>query len=224
MGGTLYIVATPIGNLEDMSHRAIKVLAEVDAIAAEDTRHTRKLLNHFQITQKLVSYHEHNETVMTPKLVVWLQEGRNLALVSDAGTPLISDPGYRLVQEAVLAGITVVPIPGPSAAIAALQASGFPTDRFYFMGFLPLKGSKRRRLLASLRELPATLICYEGPHRLAKTLGALYESLGERPCVLARELTKVHEEFRRGLLSELMQELKSTPLRGEVVILLAPPA
>ncbi len=218
--GTLYLVATPIGNLADITARALRVLAEVDLIACEDTRHTRKLLTHCQIDTKTVSYHEHNEHVRAVKLCALLHEGASIALVSDAGTPAVSDPGYRLVRAAIEQGLTIVPVPGPAAFVAALIASGLPTDEFFFGGFLPPRTSARRTRLAALRTLPATLIFYEAPHRIAQTLADAHEVLGERAACVARELTKLHEEFARGRLSELAARFNGEhAARGEMVLL-----
>src|SRR6476660_7636614 len=191
MPGTLHVVATPIGNLADITHRALQVLTKVDIIACEDTRHTRKLLQHYGIATKTVSYHEHNEKQRSEQLIDDLQKGIDVAVVSDAGTPAISDPGFRLVRAAIENNITVVPVPGPSALITALIAAGLPTDEFFFAGFLPSRPNARRTRLAELRSVPGTLIFYEAPHRLATTLTDAFEMLGEREAVVARELTKV---------------------------------
>lgn len=216
----LYVVATPIGNLEDITFRAVRVLKEVDAIACEDTRHTRKLLDHYGIQKTLISYHEHNEGPRTEELLALLREGRSLALVSDAGTPLVSDPGYRIVHAAAAEGIVVTPVPGPSAILAALAASGLPTDAFRFCGFLPSKPSQRRKLLESVAADQATLIFYEAPHRIVETLDDLLAILGGRPAVLAREITKLHEEFLRGSVSAIASELRSRPsIRGELTLI-----
>lgn len=221
MPGTLYVVATPIGNLEDITHRALRVLREVDIIACEDTRHTRRLLNHYGIKTKVTSYHDHNERERTVELLQALASGANVAIVSDAGTPTISDPGFRLVSEAGAQDITVVALPGPTALIAALVASGLPTDEFFFAGFLPARSGVRRTRLAELREIPATLIFYEAPHRIAATLRDAVEILGEREAVIARELTKIHEEIARGRLSELAERFSSAEkARGEIVLLI----
>jgi 16S rRNA (cytidine1402-2'-O)-methyltransferase len=221
MPGTLYVVATPIGNLEDITQRALRVLREVDVIACEDTRHTRKLLNHFGIKTKVTSYHDHNERERTVELLQALAAGANVAIVSDAGTPSISDPGFRLVSEAGAQGLPVVALPGPTALIAALVASGLPTDEFFFAGFLPARSGERRARLTKLRELAATLIFYEAPHRIAATLRDAHEILGERRAVVARELTKLHEEIARGLLSELAERFASEErARGEIVLLI----
>jgi 16S rRNA (cytidine1402-2'-O)-methyltransferase len=221
MPGTLYVVATPIGNLEDITHRALRVLREVDIIACEDTRHTRKLLSHYGITTKTISYHDHNERERTVELLQTLASGSNVAIVSDAGTPSISDPGFRLVNEASAQGIQIVALPGPTALIAALVASGLPTDEFFFAGFLPARSGARRTRLAELREVPATLIFYEAPHRIATTLRDAREILGERQAVVARELTKIHEEIARARLSELAEQFGSGErARGEIVLLI----
>ena len=221
MSGTLYLVATPIGNLADITHRALQVLKDVDLIACEDTRHTHKLLQHYGITTKTVSYHEHNEQQRTPQLVDQLKQGSDIAVVSDAGTPSISDPGYRLVRAAIENGVAVVPVPGPSALISALIAAGLPTDEFFFAGFLPSRTNARRTRLSELRTVPGTLIFYEAPHRLATTLKDAYEILGERDAVVARELTKLHEEIKRGRLSELASYFEDgNKARGEIVLLI----
>ncbi len=220
--GTLYVVATPIGNLEDMSVRAVRILQTVAAIAAEDTRHTGRLLHHFQITTPQISYHEHNQRSRTPELIERLLQGQDLALVTDAGMPGISDPGYELVQACVAAGITVVPVPGPTAAIAALSASGLPTDRFVFEGFLPVKGQARRDRLRTLASEPRTLILYEAPHRLRQTLQDLATHLGgDRRVVLARELTKLHETFWRGSLDGAIALYQQAEPRGEFTLVVA---
>jgi 16S rRNA (cytidine1402-2'-O)-methyltransferase len=220
--GTLYLVATPIGNLADITHRALQVLSDVDLIACEDTRHTHKLLNHYGITTKTISYHEHNEQQRATELIDRLKQGTNIAVVSDAGTPSISDPGYRLVRAAIESEIPVVPVPGPSALVAALIAAGLPTDEFFFAGFLPSRTSARRARLAELQLVPGTLIFYEAPHRLAATLKDAYEILGEREAVVARELTKLHEEIRRGRLSQLTADYadEKQDIRGEIVVLI----
>jgi 16S rRNA (cytidine1402-2'-O)-methyltransferase len=219
--GTLFLVATPIGNLEDITLRALRVLREVSLIAAEDTRHTRKLLTHFEVATPMTSYHEHSGPARTDALVTALATG-DVALVSDAGTPLLSDPGQALVRAALEAGHAVVPIPGPSAAIAALVASGLPTDQFTFLGFLPRKSSDRRALLARFAQAPETLILYEAPHRLLACLDDALATLGDRNATLARELTKVHEEFRRGRLSALRAEYDHGEApRGEFTIVIS---
>lgn len=216
--GVLYLVGTPIGNLEDISVRAINTLREVDVIACEDTRQTRKLLNHFEIDKRTVSYHEHNKLASGSGLLQWLQEGKRIALVSDAGLPAISDPGADLVREAVAAGFPVIPIPGANAALMALIASGLPTERFVFVGFLPRENKHRKSELERLQRYPETLLFYESPHRIVKTLEAMYEVWGDRQAVLARELTKRFEEFARGTLSELVEWLRTREIRGEICI------
>src|SRR5882672_1134959 len=221
MAGTLYLVSTPIGNLEDITHRALRVLGEVDIIACEDTRHTKKLLNHYGISTRTVSYHEHNERERAVELLKQLNSGADVAIVSDAGTPGISDPGFRLARLAIENEVRVVPVPGASALIAALVASGLPTDEFFFGGFLPARSGARRARLNELRSTPATLIFYEGPHRIAATLKDAREILGEREAVVARELTKMHEEIVRGRLSELAARFSSAEsARGEMVLLI----
>ena len=221
MAGTLYLVATPIGNLADITHRALQVLKDVDVIACEDTRHTHKLLQHYGITTKTVSYHEHNEQQRATELIDLLRQGSDIAVVSDAGTPSISDPGFRLVRAAIESDVAVVPVPGPSALISALIAAGLPTDEFFFAGFLPSRSNARRARLNELQSVPGTLIFYEAPHRLAATLKDAHEILGEREAVVARELTKLHEEIRRGRLSELATHYadEENP-RGEIVVLI----
>jgi 16S rRNA (cytidine1402-2'-O)-methyltransferase len=221
MPGTLYLVATPIGNLEDITLRALRVLKEVDLIACEDTRHTRKLLAHYQITRPTVSYHEHNERERAAQLVEKIDTGAKVALVSDAGTPLVSDPGFEIVRLCAERGIPVVPIPGPSALVAAVAASGLPTNEFTFAGFLPARRAARRARLAEFAGLRSTLVCYEAPHRIKETLADARETLGDRACVIARELTKLHEEFIRGSLSDI--ELSEGARRGEMVLLIGPP-
>lgn len=219
MSGTLYIVATPIGNLEDFSPRARRVLEEVALIAAEDTRVTRKLLHHFGIETPLTSFHAHTAAGKAHALLKKLREGQDVALVSDAGTPGISDPGADLVRLAVEQDLPVVPIPGPTALIACLCASGLDTSRFYFQGFLPRSRGDRRKALAPLAGLPCTLAFYEAPNRVAETLSVLREVLGDRRAVVGREITKRFEEFRRGPLSELEESFHAAPPRGECVIL-----
>lgn len=220
MPGSLFIVATPIGNLEDITLRALRVLREADLIACEDTRQTQKLLHHYDIRRPLVSYHEHNEAAQTAALLERLQQGETVALVSDAGTPLISDPGYRIVHAARAAGLPVVPIPGPSAVMAALSAAGLPTDAFLFAGFAPAKTGARRRWLEEQRNLAATLVFYEAPHRIVETLEDIAEVLGNAPVVLAREITKLHEEFLTGTASEVAGQLRGRPtIKGEFTVL-----
>ena len=219
--GTLYLVATPIGNLEDMTFRAVRILKEVGRIACEDTRSTRKLLDHYGIATTAVSYHEHNEAERTKELMDRLQSGESVALVTDAGTPLISDPGYRIVKAAREAGITVVPIPGACAVITALSASGLGTDAFYFGGFLPSKAQQRRKTFEQLGMMEATLAFYESPHRILETLDEIAALFPVRQVVLGRELTKVHEEFLVGTAGELRAELRRRPsIKGEFTVLL----
>ena len=221
MAGTLYLVATPIGNLADITHRALQVLKDVDLIACEDTRHTHKLLQHYGISTKTISYHEHNEQQRAAELIDLLKHGNDIAVVSDAGTPSISDPGFRLVRAAIESEVAVVPVPGPSALISALIAAGLPTDEFFFAGFLPSRSNARRARLNELRSVPGTLIFYEAPHRLATALKDSYEVLGEREAAVARELTKLHEEIRHGRLSELaMHYANEENPRGEIVVLI----
>ena len=219
--GSLYIVATPIGNLEDITLRGLRVLKEVDLIAAEDTRRSRILLNHYGIVTPLTSYHEHNEKTKARQLVGRLTHGNNLALVSDAGTPVISDPGYRLVVEALRGGIRVVPIPGACALTAVLSAGGLPTDRFVFEGFLPAKRKERRERLRTLSGEGRTLTFYEAPHRLIETLNDLIEILGDREVVVAREVSKIHEEFLRGRLNEVAEQIRNREIRGELTLLVS---
>ncbi len=224
MPGILYIVPTPIGNLEDITLRALRVLKEVDLIAAEDTRHTQHLLLHYGIHTPLTSYHDHNERTKARTLFERIKNGTNLALVSDAGTPAISDPGFRLVVEAIHAGVKVVPLPGACALATVLSAGGLPTDRFVFEGFLPAKKIERRARFMALRGETRTLVCYEAPHRLAESLGDIHELLGDRELVLAREVSKLHEEFVRGRASELIDQLAGQKLRGEMTLLVRAPA
>lgn len=219
--GTLYLVGTPIGNLEDMTFRAIRILQHVHVIAAEDTRHTGKLLQHFQIPTPQISYHDHNRISRIPELLERLQQGNAIALVTDAGMPGISDPGYELVQACVEAGFAVVPIPGASAAIAALTASGLPTDRFVFEGFLPAKGPARRERIEQLKAESRTLIFYEAPHRLRHTLQDLLLLGEERAIVLARELTKLHEELWRGTIRDAMEHYGDREPQGEYTLVVA---
>ncbi|OMD41286.1 16S rRNA (cytidine(1402)-2'-O)-methyltransferase [Paenibacillus borealis] len=217
--GCLYLVATPIGNLEDMTYRAVRTLKECDIIAAEDTRQTRKLLSHFEITPSMLfSYHEHNKAASGPELIRYIIEGKNLALVSDAGLPAISDPGADLVALAVSHHIPVIPIPGANAALSALIASGLPTTSFTFVGFLPRERKDIRNVLSAVRSVQGTLLFYESPHRVAKTLVHLQEAFGNRRVVLARELTKRYEEFLRGTIEECSAWLSEHPPLGEYVI------
>ena len=217
--GILYIVGTPIGNLEDITFRALRVLKMVDLIACEDTRRTQKLLNYYGIRTRTTSYHEHNEMTRAPELIIELEQGSDIALVSDAGMPVISDPGYRLVKLAVRHNVPVVSVPGASAFVAALAASGLPVDKFRFLGFLPSKVSQRRQALEEVKTAQKTLIFYEAPHRVAGMLADVHKILGDRPVVLAREVTKVHEEFLRGSASELLDALKKKPAKGEITVL-----
>jgi 16S rRNA (cytidine1402-2'-O)-methyltransferase len=219
----LYVVATPIGNLEDITARALRVLGSVDLIAAEDTRHSRKLLNHFGIRTPLISYHEHNEWERQAELVQRLLTGQRLALISDAGTPAIADPGYRLVCACHAAGVPVVPVPGPSALVTALCAAGVPTDRFVFEGYLPARAAARSACLQGLRDETRTVVLYETPHRLLAALAAIAATWGEaRPLVVARELTKLHEELFRGTVAEALVRFGATAVRGELVVILPP--
>lgn len=220
----LHVVATPIGNLKDISFRALATLAAADAVIAEDTRVTRFLLAHYGISTPLVAYHEHNAAVMRPHLIARLEAGAKLALVSDAGTPLVSDPGFKLVQEALQAGVKVTSVPGPSAVLAALVVAGLPTDRFFFEGFLPHKSGPRRARLAELARIPGTLVFFESPRRIAETLVDCLAALGDRDAAIARELTKLYETIRRGSLGELAEALAAEePPKGEIVLLIAPP-
>lgn len=220
MVGTLYLVATPIGNLEDISPRALRILGSVRLVAAEDTRHTRKLFNHYNIQTPLTSYHEHNKVAKLAPLLEALEQG-DLALVSDAGTPGINDPGYELVRAALQAGHSVCPVPGPSAPIAALAASGLPADAFLYLGYLPRKPAERQRLLHSVSQLPYTLVLLEAPHRLLGALQDLEDILGDRSVALARELTKLHEEILRGKLSEVRSHFTDQAPRGEFTLVVA---
>lgn len=222
MPGALYIIATPIGNLEDITYRAVRILGEVDLIAAEDTRHSLKLLNHFNISKPLTSYFDHNQQLKGERILSALEQGKSVALISDAGTPCISDPGFQLVRSALAQDIPVIPIPGPCAAITALSASGLPSDCFTFAGFPPSRQGKRRTFLTDLAMLPGTLVLYEAPHRLENTLRDIRDVMGERHVVVARELTKIYEEFIQGTVSEVMTAVANGKVRGEVVILLAP--
>jgi 16S rRNA (cytidine1402-2'-O)-methyltransferase len=219
VAGVLYIVATPIGNLEDITLRALRILKEVDLVAAEDTRHTQKLLRQYDINSPLTSYHEHNERRKAALLVERLVRGENIALVSDAGTPAISDPGYRLVVEAIRRSIPVVPVPGASALAAVLSASGLPTDRFAFEGFLPAKRHERQVKLQALKQETRTLVFYDAPHRLKESLADMLKIFGEREIVIGREMTKVHEEFLRGVVSAVIIQLGEREVKGEVAII-----
>ena len=218
MAGVLYIVATPIGNLEDITLRALRMLKEVDLIAAEDTRHTRHLLDHYGIKTALTSYHEHNERAKAQNLVERLLRGDSIALVSDAGTPAISDPGHRLVVAALLAGIRVTPIPGAAALAAVISASGLPSDRFVFEGFLSAKKQEKKKKLQKLQSEVRTLIFYEAPHRLKESLQDLLQVFGDRQIVVAREVTKVHEEFLRGTINAVSEQIANREVKGEITI------
>ena len=221
MSGQLYLVATPIGNLEDITYRAVRILREADLIACEDTRQTRKLLEHYEIRKPTISYHEHNEAERAEELVSRLLAGTTIALVSDAGMPLVSDPGYRLVRAALQCGVPVEALPGPSAALTALAASGLPTDSFHFGGFLPVKPGQRAKMLEGLAGSQATLIFYEAPHRILEALEAIGAVLGPRPVVVARELTKIHEEYLRGTAAEIAAQLAARDsIKGEFTLLI----
>jgi 16S rRNA (cytidine1402-2'-O)-methyltransferase len=221
-GGCLYLVATPIGNLEDITLRAIRVLKEADLIACEDTRQTQKLLQHYGIHKEMVSYHAHNELTRAAELVIKLEQGTQVAVVSDAGTPVISDPGHHLVTLCLRHHIPVIPIPGPSAVVAALAASGLATEEFLFVGFLPSRAGARRKALENLKAEPRTIVLYEAPHRLVETLADAAAVMGPRPAVVARELTKIHEEFLRGTLTELCEAARKRAPRGEITLLIGP--
>ncbi|MFN8005584.1 MAG: 16S rRNA (cytidine(1402)-2'-O)-methyltransferase [Terriglobia bacterium] len=220
MPGTLYIVATPIGNLEDITLRALRILREVDLIACEDTRQSAKLLSHFEIEKPRVSYHEHNELERANLLLAELNKGNQIALLSDAGTPCISDPGYRIVRTALDHGIRVVPIPGPCSLIAALSASGRPTDSFTFLGFLPPRTTARRTVLESIREEHRTVIFFESPQRLLDTLADVREILGARALTIAREITKIYEEMFSGSVEAALVHFSQKPVKGEIVLIL----
>lgn len=224
MAGSLYLIATPIGNLEDITLRALRILRdEADVIACEDTRQTQKLLAHYEIRKPLLSYHEHNEAARAAEILERLRLGESVALVSDAGTPLISDPGYRVVAAAVANGYPVVPVPGASAALAALAASGLPVAEFRFIGFLPAKAAARRKMLQELAQSSITVVAYESPHRILDSLLDVKETLGTRAMVLARELTKIHEEFLRGTADQIRRVLlERGSVKGEITVLIAP--
>ena len=219
--GRLYLVSTPIGNLEDITLRAIKILRRVDLIAAEDTRRARRLLVRYRVQAPLTSFFEHNEQTKKDDLVTRLIEGHDIALISDAGTPGVSDPGFRLVKRAIEEGIEVIPIPGPSAHVAALVVSGLPTDSFHFFGFLPPKGNKRKKRLEEIKELRGTIILYESPYRLLRTLQDIQDCCGDRHVVVARELTKLYEEVSRGPITEVLAGLKGRKIRGEITLVVA---
>ena len=217
---TLYLVATPIGNLEDIGQRALRILRQVDLVAAEDTRHTGKLLKHYDIETPLISFHEHSKRSKLQRLLDHLDQG-DLALVSDAGTPVLNDPGYELVRQAIEAGHEVSPIPGPSAPISALIASGLPADSFLYLGYLPRRSSDRHRAVREVAALPYTLIFFETPHRLLEALGDVLDELGDREMVVAREISKLHEEFFRGQISSALAHYAAHPARGEITLVLA---
>lgn len=219
--GKLYIVPTPIGNLDDMTYRAVEVLRSVDLIAAEDTRHTQKLLNHFQIKKRLISFHEHNVQTRIPQLLIDLEEGQQIALVSDAGMPAISDPGYELVAAAIAKEIPVITLPGANAALCALVSSGLPTENFLFLGFLPRKKQEKRAALEKIKQQQATLIIYESPNRVKDTLVVINEVLGNRQVTLARELTKVYEQYIRGTVAEVLEHVATQQVKGECVLVIA---
>jgi 16S rRNA (cytidine1402-2'-O)-methyltransferase len=220
--GTLYLVATPIGNLEDITLRALRVLRECDVVAAEDTRHSGQLLRHFEISKPLLSYFQFNEARRSEEIIERLRRGEKVALVTDAGSPGISDPGERVVKAAIAAGLRVESVPGPSALVAGLTASGLPTDEFHFAGFLPHKSGQRRNKLEALKTVPGTLVFYESPYRIEKLLGELNEVYPDRDVVLARELTKKFEEYLRGRPAQLLELLKARILKGEFVVMVAP--
>ena len=220
--GKLYVVGTPIGNLDDITLRALNALKASDLVACEDTRRTLKLLNHYEIRTRTISYHEHNEMTRAPELVLRMEQGSVISLVSDAGTPVLSDPGFRLVHLAVRHKIPVVPVPGPSAMVAALTAAGLPMNEFIFTGFLPAKKSARRKALAALAAFEKTIVLYEAPHRIVETLRDVHEVVGDREIVIAREVTKLHEEFLRGSVAEVRDLLKKSPRKGELTVILGP--
>jgi 16S rRNA (cytidine1402-2'-O)-methyltransferase len=220
--GKLYVVGTPIGNLEDITLRALNTLKASDLIACEDTRWTLKLLNHYEIRTRTISYHEHNEMTRAPELVLEMEQGSVISLVSDAGSPVLSDPGFRLVHLAVRHKIPVIPVPGPSAMVAALTGAGLPLNEFIFTGFLPARKSARRKALAALAGFEKTIVLYEAPHRIVESLRDVHEILGEREIVIAREVTKVHEEFLRGTVAEICDLLEKSPRKGELTVILGP--
>jgi len=220
--GTLYIVSTPIGNLQDITYRGVGTLSTVSLIAAEDTRHSKKLLNHYGIKRPLISYYEHNRFTRIPQIIAHLNDGKDVAVISDAGTPGISDPGYKLTRAAITADIKVETIPGPSAVLASLIASGLPSDRFLFEGFLPPKKGRKKRLNA-LNDEQATIVFYESPRRLKRTLQDIGEIIGDRPAVVTRELTKMNEEIIRGTVSTLLSYVSKHEPRGEIVLIIGKP-
>ncbi|MGH9430557.1 MAG: 16S rRNA (cytidine(1402)-2'-O)-methyltransferase [Terriglobia bacterium] len=221
-GGKLYVVGTPIGNLADITFRAVETLKQVDVIACEDTRRTQRLLDHYGIATPTLSYHQHNEMTRAPELILRLEEGNQIALVSDAGMPIVSDPGYRLVKLAIRHNFPVVPVPGPCAFVAALSAAGLPVDRFHFAGFLPVKSVARQKALRGLKEVPGTQVFYEAPHRILEMLEDVEKVLANRPVVLAREVTKIHEEFLKGTAAELAARLAAKNIKGEFTVLVGP--
>ncbi|MGH9397716.1 MAG: 16S rRNA (cytidine(1402)-2'-O)-methyltransferase [Terriglobia bacterium] len=222
--GKLFVVATPIGNLEDITLRAIRTLKEVDLIACEDTRRTQGLLEHYSIRTNLISYHQHNEMTRAPELVLLMEEGSRIALVSDAGMPMVSDPGHRMVKLAIRHNIPVIPVPGPSAFVASLAVAGLPLDQFRFAGFLPSKKAARQKALRALAGAAETLVFYEAPHRVVEMVEDILKMLGDRPLVVAREVTKMHEEFLRGQTSGILAALKERPaIKGEITVLAGPP-
>lgn len=220
--GALYVCPTPIGNLADITLRVLATLQQVDFIAAEDTRHSRKLLTHYNIKTPLISYHEHNEKQRTEEIIARLQQGQSAALISDAGMPGISDPGSVLIRKCIENGIKIDVLPGPNAALTALVLSGMPTDGFLYLGFLPVKKKERQMVLTGISELPYTIILYEAPHRLQRTLQDIIAALGDREAAVARELTKIHQTVHRGSLSALLAEFEQSPVKGECCLLLAP--
>jgi len=220
--GRLCVVGTPIGNLEDITLRALNTLRNSDLVACEDTRRTQKLLNHYEIRTPTVSYHEHNEMTRAPELVLQMEQGSVISLVSDAGTPVLSDPGFRLVHLAIRHKIPVVPVPGPSALVAALTAAGLPMNEFFFAGFLPARQSARRKALAALAGFEKTIVFYESPHRIADSLQDIHDILGEREVAIAREVTKIHEEFLRGTVAEIRELLMKEPVKGELTVVVGP--
>lgn len=220
MPGKLYLVATPIGNLQDITYRAVEILKTVDLIACEDTRHSLKLLNHYGISKKLVSYHEHNERERAEELINRMRKGESIAVISDAGTPAINDPGYVIVKLAIAAGVNIVSVPGPVAFVNAVIVSGLPTDSIFFGGFLPSKKGERQRRLEEIKDVPTTLAFYESPHRIGKALVDCYEILGNRQAAIVRELTKLHEETMRGTLKELADRFSNASVRGEFVLVI----
>lgn len=224
MTGTLFIVPTPIGNLEDITLRALAILGHVDLIAAEDTRHSGQLLAHHQIKKPLISYQEHNEAQRIPQLVAELHQGANIALISDAGTPGLSDPGFKLIRQVAAEGINVDVLPGASSIIVGLVGSALPTDKFFFGGFLPRTTAKRQAIFTSYSTLPASLIFFESPHRIASALADAYSALGDRPAVVARELTKMHQQYDRGSLSELVNKYANKTTKGEIVLIISGPS